>query len=113
LISQSAQIGVSSLGFRMTVLPETSAGVISQSGIAIGKFHGAMQPTTPFGLRRMKASFSETSLLMIWPTGSLPNPAAYCTMWSDSMTSARPSLRGLPHSRVTIRLMPSTSRLIS
>ena len=38
-------------GLKTTVLPQTSAGTIFQDGIAIGKFHGVMTPTTPIGIR--------------------------------------------------------------
>ena len=37
-------------GLKTTVLPQTSAGAIFQLGIAIGKFHGVIAPTTPTGI---------------------------------------------------------------
>ena len=37
-------------GLKTTVLPQTSAGAIFQVGIAIGKFHGVITPTTPIGI---------------------------------------------------------------
>ena len=43
--------GVSVAGLKTTVLPQTSAGAIFQDGIAIGKFHGVITPTTPIGIR--------------------------------------------------------------
>jgi hypothetical protein len=46
-----AHSGVSSAGFSTTVLPHTSAGAIFQIGIATGKFHGVIAPTTPSGWR--------------------------------------------------------------
>ena len=45
----SAHIGVSVAGLNTTVFPATSAGNIFQLGIAIGKFHGVITPTTPSG----------------------------------------------------------------
>ena len=45
--------GTSSEGLNTTQLPATSAGADFQTGIAHGKFHGAMSPTTPSGWRRV------------------------------------------------------------
>ena len=39
--------GVSSLGLRITVLPAMSAGMTSEWGMAMGKFHGVMHAATP------------------------------------------------------------------
>ena len=44
---------MSSAGLKTTVLPHTSAGTIFQDGIAIGKFHGVITPTTPIGCRTL------------------------------------------------------------
>ena len=44
-----AESGVSSDGLKTTVLPQTSAGMIFQDGMAIGKFHGVMMEQTPSG----------------------------------------------------------------
>ena len=50
-ISTSARFctetGTSEAGLNTTVLPATSAGASFQVGIAIGKFHGVISPTTP------------------------------------------------------------------
>ena len=43
--------GVSSAGLNTTQQPETIAGALFQTGIAHGKFHGAIRPTTPSGWR--------------------------------------------------------------
>ena len=43
--------GVSVAGLKTTVFPATSAGVIFQDGIAIGKFQGVITPMTPIGFR--------------------------------------------------------------
>src|SRR4029079_6756467 len=45
----NADSGVSVAGLKTTVLPQTSAGMIFQDGIAIGKFHGVMIAATPIG----------------------------------------------------------------
>ena len=50
-MKRSARAGVSSAGFSTTVFPQTSAGASFQAGIAIGKFHGVIAPTTPTGIR--------------------------------------------------------------
>src|SRR5262245_65138181 len=47
----SADNGVCDAGLKTTVLPQTSAGMIFQDGIAIGKFHGVMIEHTPRGCR--------------------------------------------------------------
>ena len=43
--------GTSSDGLNTTQLPATSAGADFHTGIAHGKFHGAISPTTPSGWR--------------------------------------------------------------
>src|SRR3984957_16770556 len=48
--------GVSSAGFRTTVFPLTSAGIIFHDGIAIGKFHGVIRPATPIDCRTLIAN---------------------------------------------------------
>ena len=57
-----AQCGVSLAGLKTTVLPVTSAGIIFQHGIAIGKFQGVMIPATPIGWRMLIAHLSGSSL---------------------------------------------------
>ncbi len=49
--SRRAVSGVVSAGLRMTALPAASAGAVPQAAIGIGKFQGAMIPTTPSGSR--------------------------------------------------------------
>ena len=48
--------GVSVAGLMTQVLPETSAGKSFQLGMAMGKFHGVMRPTTPTGMRTLMAN---------------------------------------------------------
>ncbi len=47
--SRCAVSGVCSAGLRTTVFPAASAGATPQAAIGIGKFHGAITPTTPTG----------------------------------------------------------------
>ena len=53
--------GVSVAGLNTTVLPQTSAGAIFQDGMAIGKFHGVITPTTPIGIRTLMLNLSRSS----------------------------------------------------
>src|SRR5205823_6199471 len=48
--------GVSSAGLITHVLPQTRAGKSFQEGIAMGKFHGAIIPQTPMGMRTAMAN---------------------------------------------------------
>src|SRR4029079_16537367 len=59
--SSVAQCGVSLAGLNTTVFPVTSAGIIFQHGMAIGKFQGVMIPTTPIGWGGVTAHFSRGS----------------------------------------------------
>ena len=43
--------GVIVAGLKTTVFPQTRAGAIFHTGIATGKFHGVIAPTTPSGCR--------------------------------------------------------------
>ena len=72
---RSASSGVSSAGLRTTVLPQTSAGAIFQDGIAIGKFHGVIAPTTPTGRRTLMLNLSRSSDGVVWPNRRRPSPA--------------------------------------
>ena len=54
--------GVSVAGLMTQVLPETSAGKSFQLGMAMGKFHGVMRPTTPTGMRTLMANLFCSSL---------------------------------------------------
>ncbi len=49
--SRNAVIGVISLGFAITQLPEASAGTIFQVNRYNGKFHGEIHPAIPTGWR--------------------------------------------------------------
>ena len=67
--------GVSSAGFSTTVLPQTSAGASFHDGIAIGKFHGVIAPTTPTGTRTDMLNLSRSSDGVVWPHRRRPSPA--------------------------------------
>ena len=66
---------MSSAGLMTTVLPAITAGKIFHEGIAIGKFHGVMQPITPKGWRIVIAHFSRSSLGTVSPYARRPSPA--------------------------------------
>src|SRR6202011_4193196 len=87
-----ATIGVSDAGLKTTALPAISAGKIFQDGIAIGKFHGVMQATTPSGTRTVIAHLFLSSEGTVSPCGCRPRPAAYLPMSIASWTSPPASL---------------------
>ncbi len=62
-------------GLNTTVLPATSAGAIFQDGIAIGKFHGVITPTTPIGIRTLMLNLFCSSDGVVWPYSRRPSPA--------------------------------------
>jgi hypothetical protein len=102
-----AQCGVSEAGLNTTVLPVTSAGIIFQQGIATGKFHGVMTPTTPIGWRTLIAHLSGSSEGTVSPDIRRPSPAIRKAMSMPSCTSPRASARTLPISRVIARAIRS------
>ena len=57
----NADSGVISDGLNTTVLPQTSAGMIFQDGMAMGKFHGVMIEHTPSGCLTDIANLSGNS----------------------------------------------------
>ncbi len=66
---------MSSAGLITTVLPQISAGMIFHEGIAIGKFHGVIMPTTPSGSRTDMANLFGSSEGTVWPNNLRPSPA--------------------------------------
>ena len=68
--------GVSDAGLMTTVLPVISAAIDFQAGIAIGKFHGVMRPTTPSGRRSVNSRWSATDGSYNSPIGRYASPAA-------------------------------------
>ena len=87
-------------GLKTTVLPATSAGIIFQHGIAIGKFQGVMIPATPIGWRIDIAHLSGSSLGTVSPNIRRPSPAIRKAMSMPSWTSPRASAMTLPISRL-------------
>jgi hypothetical protein len=59
--------GVSSAGLITQALPATSAGNSFQLGMAMGKFHGVISPTTPSGMRTLIANLFWSSLGVVTP----------------------------------------------
>ena len=57
------------------VLPANSAGNSFQLGMAMGKFHGVMRPTTPTGMRTLMANLFCNSLGVVTPNIRRPSPA--------------------------------------
>ena len=67
--------GVSSAGFKTTVLPQSSAGNNFQVGIASGKFHGVISAQTPIGMRTDMANLFGNSAGVVSPNSRRPSPA--------------------------------------
>ena len=57
------------------VLPETRAGKSFHEGIAMGKFHGAIMPMTPTGMRTDMANLLASSDGAVTPKRRRPSPA--------------------------------------
>ncbi len=108
-----AQWGASLDGLNTTVLPVTSAGIIFQHGIAIGKFHGVTIPATPIGWRMLIAHLSGSSEGTVSPNIRRPSPAIRNAMSIPSWTSPRASARTLPISRVIARARRSLCSAMS
>src|SRR5580704_4999793 len=53
--------GVSSAGLITSVLPQISAGIIFHAGMAMGKFHGVINPQTPMDWRKLMANLLGSS----------------------------------------------------
>ena len=68
--SASAHCGASSDGLRTTPLPASRAGKIFQDGMATGKFHGVIIPTTPTGGGSSRPSCWRSSDGTVWPSGA-------------------------------------------
>jgi hypothetical protein len=71
----SVESGVSSAGLITQVLPHTSAGRSFHEGIAMGKFHGAIMPHTPIGMRTAMANLLGNSEGTVAPKSLRPSPA--------------------------------------
>ena len=55
-----------------TPLPASSAGKIFHDGMATGKFHGVMRPTTPTGWRVVQQSLLPSSEGTVAPQAARP-----------------------------------------
>ena len=58
-----------------TQLPNASAGAIFHAGIAIGKFHGVIMPTTPTGSRVISTSMPGRTDGTSSPCARIASPA--------------------------------------
>ena len=67
--------GVSSAGLITTVFPQISAGIIFHDGMAMGKFHGVINPFTPTGVRTDIANLFGSSEGVVCPNCRRPSPA--------------------------------------
>ena len=65
--------GVSSAGLSTTALPAASAGAKPHDAIVIGKFHGTMMPTTPYGSWKVTSRPPATGIC--WPLSRSGAPA--------------------------------------
>ena len=61
-------------GLMTTGLPQTSATIPFQAGIATGKFHGVTRPTTPIGARTHIANLFGISDGVVSPKSLRPSP---------------------------------------
>ena len=99
----SQQRGASSEGLMTTPLPARRAGNTFHAGMATGKFHGVMRPTTPMGWRDVHASLLASSEGTVSPQAARPWPATKPAMSTASCTSPPASTSTLPASQLTRR----------
>lgn len=88
--------GVSSAGLITTALPLIRAGAVFRAGMAMGKFHGVMSPTTPSGSRRVVMVVSGRPLGRTSPVAAQPS---------------EPKKRSTSEARLTSPLLPRASFL--
>jgi hypothetical protein len=101
------QPGTSSAGLKTTQLPKASAGAIFHAGIAIGKFHGAIRPTTPIGSRNTSTPTPGRTDRRISPPGRSASPAKNLKIIAARTVSPMPSGSVLPSSRESRRPISS------
>ena len=106
--SAHAEAGTMSAGLRTTQFPYASAGAAFQAGIAIGKFHGVISPTTPIGSRVISTLMPGRTEESTSPDRRRHSPAKNLKIWPARVTSPMPSGRVLPSSRES--KVPSSSR---
>ena len=105
--------GTSSAGLKTMVLPWASAGAIFQVGMAIGKFHGVMMPTTPTASRVISTPTPGRTLGTSSPDRRSVSPAKKSKIWAARMVSPMPSASVLPSSRDSARPISSLRAMIS
>ena len=102
-ISIHAVPGTRSAGLNTTVLPKASAGAIFQAGMAIGKFHGQISPTTPNRLlhdRHIDARPHRGDRHAFLAQASCAKNLKIC---AARVVSAMPLASGFPSSRDSMR----------
>ena len=105
--SACAVAGTRSAGLKTTQFPYARAGAIFQAGIAIGKFHGVINPTTPSGSRVTSTSIPGRTDAIFSPAMRTHSPAKKRKIWPARTVSPTPSAIVLPSSRA--RSSPSSS----
>ena len=60
---------------KITVLPQTKAGIIFQEGMAMGKFQGVISAHTPMGILTDIMNLLGSSDGVVTPNCLLPSPA--------------------------------------
>ncbi|MNK70032.1 hypothetical protein D3C87_894430 [compost metagenome] len=105
--SAQAQPGTRSAGLSTTQLPKASAGAIFQAGIAMGKFHGVMSPTTPTGSRVISTPMFGRTDGSTSPDRRRHSPAKNLKICPARVASPMPSALVLPSSRASS--VPSSS----
>ena len=70
--SAHGDAGTSSAGLKITQFPNASAGAIFHAGIANGKFHGVIRPTTPTASRVTSTSMPGRTESSLSPAASAP-----------------------------------------
>ncbi len=106
-VSIHGDAGTSSAGLNTIVLPNAMAGAIFQAGIASGKFHGVITPTTPSGSRVTSTSMPGRTESIFSPPTRSASPAKNLKIAPALAASPMPSASGLPCSRASSR--PSSS----
>ena len=101
------QPGTRSAGLNTIVLPWQSAGAIFQAGMAIGKFHGVMMPTTPTASRVISTPTPGRTLGTVSPVSRSASPAKKSKICAARTVSPMPSASVLPSSRDSS--LPSSS----
>ena len=102
-----AVAGTSSAGLSTTQLPNARAGAVFQAGIAIGKFHGQIIPTTPTGSRVISMSTPGRTEASLSPVSRNASPEKNRKICAARTVSPIPSTSGLPSSRE--RMAPISS----